>query len=567
MQSLFSECDDTNRPPSLNILTRTIHQLTYSGSDIRGRFVDHARLGSIASVAHELGRIASGTQPPLTPLAAFCFGNAFARMLRRESPDNDKIITIVIGRDPREHGTRLADSFGRGCQSADPNVRILYTGIATTPACAAFPRLFDVHAGVMVTASHLPKDRNGFKIYTRQGGYNSTAIKELGILAAEYASEWYSKGILPPSSGKDAVMCDEWVHYMDRYADSLIDAVKREVGSELPLKSLKIVFNAGNGSGGFFKNVLESLGAQVFAMHCEPDAEFPNGVPNPEYKAMIDETTKACQESHADLGIMLDTDADRCGFVAPRTIGNDGTKSDYEPLNRNRLIALLGVIMASQSPGCAIVTDSVTSEGLSDFLQGNLGLEHVRYIKGYANVINKAKELTESGQKNVEVAIETSGHCAMQENGYLDDGTYTAVKVVSLLAKSDRSLLDLIVDMKEMDEISELRMETNNGSLDTMKVIFDFCALEIERASAMHSDIATKTWKIDTDNLEGIRVRIGDGQFFLLRKSLHDPIISLQIEAVSKDVARDMIVLPLIRLFRDEKQIENGLNLVSLQNF
>ena len=86
---------------------------------------------------------------------------------------------------------------------------------------------------------------------------------------------------------------------------------------------------------------------------------------------------------------------------------------NYEPLNRNRLIALLGVIYAKSSPGCTIVTDSTTSEGLGKFLEGNLGLHHFRYLRGYANVIRKAKEITESGVANAEVAIETSGHCAM----------------------------------------------------------------------------------------------------------------------------------------------------------
>lgn len=76
--------------------------------------------------------------------------------------------------------------------------------------------------------------------------------------------------------------------------------------------------------------------------------------------------------------------------------------------SKSGLIAMMGVIMARQSPGCAIVTDSVTSTGLSSFLE-ELGLLHVRYVRGYANVIRKARSLTESNTVNAEVAIETSG--------------------------------------------------------------------------------------------------------------------------------------------------------------
>lgn len=173
-------------------------------------------------------------------------------------------------------------------------------------------------------------------------------------------------------------------------------------------------------------------------MNLTPDGTFPadSGVPNPEYKAMIDTTTKVCRDTNADIGIMLDTDADRCGFIVPRD-APDGTTA-YEALNRNRLIALLSVIFRTSSPGCSVVTDSVTSEGLARFLEEDLGLVHERYLKGYANVIGRAREITEGGEAVAEMAIETSGHCAMRENGYLDDGTYTAVKVVGLRARVAR---------------------------------------------------------------------------------------------------------------------------------
>jgi phosphomannomutase len=193
-------------------------------------------------------------------------------------------------------------------------------------------------------------------------------------------------GVIPPTSGPNAVFCSEWANWMPHYHLQLKHALMKQVHGDLKnpgalkqtLKGLKIVLNAGNGSGGFFKQVLKDLGADVEAsIHTQPDPNFPAGVPNPENESMIQETIKACDAANADLGIMLDTDADRCGMVVPRTIGVDGSCTDYEPLNRNRLIALMGVIFARESPGCAIVTDSVTSNGLATFLQDNLGLVHV----------------------------------------------------------------------------------------------------------------------------------------------------------------------------------------------
>jgi phosphomannomutase len=485
---------------------------------------------------------------------------------------DDSTTTIVVGQDPRLHGRRLIDAFARGAESRHASVKVVYTGIATTPACSAFCRILRLaDAGVMVTASHLPADKNGFKLFTTLGG--QVDIQELGRRAADQAAALYSSASLPATSGHDSVMCSAWVDWMPMYAASLEQAVCTLVDTaKSPLEGLTIVLNAGNGSGGFFRTVLESLGANVsYCIHCEPDGNFFHGVPNPESPAMVEATIQQCVEAQADLGIMLDTDADRCGFIVPASKTDNSnerlTTADYEPLNRNRLIALLAVVFARTSPGCAVVTDSVTSEGLATFLY-QLGLTHVRYLKGYANVIAKAKELTESGLYKAELAIETSGHCAMMENDYLDDGTYTAVTVVSLLARERASgtatglLLDLIRDLEELEEIAELRMTVADESLDTMLKVFDFLALRIETLCE-----SIPAWEIDTKNLEGVRVRTGNSGFLMLRKSLHDPIISLQIEGSSKEQVRRVVMEPLLQLCESEEQIKTALDTSVLREY
>lgn len=488
---------------------------------------------------------------------------------------------IAVGRDPRTSGVRLSDSFVRGIESVD-GVSAVYTGLASTPSMFEFCRSdkIDCDGAVMITASHLPEDRNGFKFFTRNGGLTKSDINILAEGAASTVREWHDLGIVPPSSGDEAIICSAWVDFMPHYETCLKNAIVREVPNDddddgnnggLPLKGLTIVLNAGNGAGCFFQNVLKELGADVsHSIHLTPDGTFPEkaGVPNPECLAMMEETTEACISGNADIGIMLDTDADRCGFIIPRMIGEDGSRSNYEALNRNRLIALLSVIFQSSSPGCTIVTDSVTSEGLEKFIHG-LGLAHFRYLKGYANVIGKARELTETGRATAEMAIETSGHCAMRENGYLDDGTYTAVKVIGLLARvaahSDgkTSLLDLISDLEEMDEEKELRMECLDGSLETTQTSFQAFQTMIEEGSDRIDG-----WEVDTDNLEGIRVRTGDnGGFFMLRVSLHDPVISLQVEGTSEDDVRDGIIMPLLDMMTSDSELSAKLDISSLREY
>lgn len=224
--------------------------------------------------------------------------------------------------------------------------------------------------------------------------------------------------------------------------------------------------------------------------------------------------------------------ADRSGFVLPRTVdAATGLRSGYEALNGNRMIALLSAIFAESSPGCTVVTDSTTSEALGRYLEGNLGLNHYRYVRGYANVIGKAKELTISGEANAEVAIEISGHCAMKENGYVDDGTYTAVKITGLLARvksigQRSSLLDLISDLEEMPYEEEMRMRVTDGSMETTASVFGQLVASL---TAKCNNGTMEDWTLDEDNKEGMRMRLTSGGHFMVRRSLHDPVISIQV--------------------------------------
>jgi phosphomannomutase len=413
----------------------------------------------------------------------------------------------------------------------------------------------------MVTASHLPRDRNGFKIFGLTQDFHA-----LSEPTQQCATTWFHHGILPLYN-EHAVTCHESDTSLHYYRTALR---KASTGS---LAGFKIVLNTGNGSGGFFARVLQELGADVSgSIHLEPNGDFPNRIPNPEDPAMLQDTIQAMEAANADLGIMLDTDADRCGFVVP-TISSDGNNnngllSHYTALNRNRLIALLGVVFSHEYPGCTIVTDSVTSEGLTTFLQDTLGLQHVRYLKGYANVIGKARDLTTSGVCDAELAIETSGHCAMREHDYIDDGTYTAIKVTNLLARHGRDLLSLISELPEMNEVAELRLEVT--SLDALDHVFDCCQTMVDAYCENNYDnnaVTAPKWQVDRLNLEGIRVRLGDGPFFMMRKSLHDPIISVQIEARSVEEAREHMVRPLYRLLRQVSQIKDYVTLDVLDEY
>ena len=133
-----SEIDDVNLSPSMSIIHKSFGKLA-SGSDIRGKFVNHPERGRMIALARLIGQT---SLPALTPFAAHCIGFAFATMIKEyhqlQAEDGDDVI-ICIGRDPRQHGIILADSFARGAGGVK-GVKVFYTGIATTPALFEFCR-------------------------------------------------------------------------------------------------------------------------------------------------------------------------------------------------------------------------------------------------------------------------------------------------------------------------------------------------------------------------------------------------------------------------------------------
>ncbi len=311
--------------------------------------------------------------------------------------------------------------------------------------------------------------------------------------------------------------------YVDRLKRMICNAVEK-TEEEQPLKGLKIVVDAGNGAGGFYANeVLAPLGADVSgSQFLEPDGMFPNHIPNPENKEAMESICTAVLKANADLGIIFDTDVDRAGCV-----GSDGSE-----INRNRLIALASYIACDGKKDSVIVTDSVTSDGLKEFIENDLGCVHYRYRRGYKNVIDKAIELNSVG-KDCPLAIETSGHAALRENYFLDDGAYLVTKIVIELAKGNNPE-NITRNLKVPKEEREVRF---NILAEDFKSYGLTVIDELEKFALTQED-----YKIADDNREGIRVSTPNG-YFLLRLSVHDPVMPMNFESneiggIEKDIAK-----------------------------
>ena len=357
---------------------------------------------------------------------------------------------------------------------------------------------------IQITASHHPFDRNGLKFFTKEGGIDG---KDLTVII-----EIADKGGFAAKEGATI----EEVAYMTQYAAGLRKKICDEIGKneeDKPLSGYHIVVDAGNGVGGFYAyDVLEPLGADISGSRfLNPDGMFPGHIPNPEDKTAMQSITEAVIESKADLGVIFDTDVDRAGCV----------DSTGEEINRNRLIALASIIASKGNKGATIVTDSVTSDGLKEFIEKDLGCHHYRFRRGYKNVIDKAIELCAQGI-DCPLAIETSGHAALKENYFLDDGAYLITKIVIELGRG-RDLNKTLENLKCPAEERECRFNITDPDFKTygLKVIDDLEAFVSSKP---------ETYTVADDNREGIRVSTKYG-WFLLRLSVHDPVMPLNFES------------------------------------
>lgn len=459
-----------------------------NGSDIRGV--------AMSGVA--------GEDVNLSKEAVEAIAGGFVRWLGARMPEG-KRLRISVGRDSRLSGPALSETLCEALNRAGAEVADL--GLATTPAMfmsTVLPRR-PYDAAIMITASHLPWNRNGLKFFTAKGGAESADIREILTLSGQAfpAAE-------TPGSRKKS-------RFMDTYAAFLRRKITDAAGKPDPLKGLRIVVDAGNGAGGFFtKKVLEPLGADTTgSRYLDPDGHFPNHAPNPEASEAMASIRDAVLESHADFGIIFDTDVDRAGAVL----------RSGEELNRNRLIAMISAILLREHPGTTIVTDSITSTGLAAFIRNRGGVHH-RFRRGYRNVINEAIRLNAEG-KDCQLAMETSGHAALKENRFLDDGAYLIIRLLMELA-CGRDPETLIADLEEPAESREFRLKITVPDFKTRgQAVLD----ELLRFAR-----AQNGWTEAPDNHEGVRFALDDAHgngWFLLRLSLHDPVMPLNIESDS----------------------------------
>ena len=467
----------------------------------------------------------AGEEVKLSADVAARIAYAFTCLLAEKLKKDKTALRICVGRDSRLSGEGLGKAVADAI--ADTGACVFDAALATTPAMFMSTVMpgFDMDGAIMITASHLPFNRNGMKFFTADGGLDKEDIADI-LETAEKAEREINRE-------KDENRRIASTDLMEEYAAYLRGLITAALDDRADcLSDMHIVVDAGNGASGFFSSeVLAPLGADVSgSLYLEPDGRFPNHAPNPEDAEAMKSICRAVAENEADLGIIFDTDGDRSAAVAPGGI----------PIARNEIIGLAAALKAKENPGGVVVTDSITSDELTDFLERKLGLRHYRYRRGYRNVIRKAKELCEADQ-NAFLAIETSGHAAYAENYFLDDGAYLAVQAVISSAKlkaKGSDIRSLIKDLKSPAESLEIRYKIRRDDFSS------YAAGILEDMEKWVDE--TEGLELARPNYEGVRVKYaleGYAGWFLLRKSLHDPVMPLNIESAKEGGIAKMLDL------------------------
>ncbi len=459
----------------------------------------------------------------ISPELAESLGYAFALWLAGRMGTTSDRLVLSVGRDARASGEALSQALIRGLTAADCDV--LDAGLATTAAInqtllAGEPR---ADGAVMVTAGIQPEGWNGFKLMTRDGSLNPAEQREVLEKARQVT---IPQRLVTPLDA------------MAPYRERLGDMVRRRLQDDVqcPLVGLFLVVSTG-GAGALLAEALTDLGADVLRID-PPDAFL-----SPYDPEALSALSRAVLENEADMGVMLDADGTRCALF----------DQDGLPLTGNRLIALMAAILLDEHPGATFVTDSVTSSGVARFIT-EWGGVHYRYKRGHFNVIAEAKRLNEE-DIDCPLAIETSGHAALRENHFLDDGAYLAMVVLckALTMKRDGEVItSLIRELAEPVESAEIRMPI---------LVHDYrAAAQSAIETVLSHTLEDPSWRLASDNREGVRINFDldgdmDNAWLLLRLSVNEKVMPLNVESdVPGGVKR--ILTELYELLKDYDELD-----------
>lgn len=443
----------------------------------------------IKSISGIRGTIGGKTGDNLTPVDAVKFASAYGTFLKNNS-DKEKL-TVVIGRDARISGPMIHNLvvntlIGLG-------IDVIDLGLSTTPTVEVAVPMEKADGGIILTASHNPKQWNALKLLNEKGEFLSGAdgAKILEIAEAE-AFDFADVDSLGEITINDA--------YMDIHIDEVLDLPL--VDAEAVKKAgFKVVVDGVNSSGGIIiPKLLEQMGVEVVKLYCEPNGHFPH---NPEpLKEHLGDICKLVVEEKAHFGIVVDPDVDRLAFIS----------EDGEMFGEEYTLVACADYVLSKTPGNT-VSNMSSSRALRDITQKHNGTYEASAV-GEVNVVEMMKK------NNAIIGGEGNGGIIYPELHYGRDSLVGVALFLTYLAYIKNTSVAALRASYPQYYMSKNKIELT-PQIDVDAIL-----------EAMAAKYATE----DISTIDGVKIDFAE-EWVHLRKSNTEPIIRIYTEAQTQEKA------------------------------
>lgn len=387
---------------------------------------------------------------------------------------------IIVGRDVRISSKRISKALQKGLNETGCDV--IDIGEVPTPLLYFSLFHYNVGNGVMITASHNPKEFNGFKICRNKSTIYGEEIQKLRDII--------NKGNF--ASGKGNI---EKLDVVSVYINYVMDQIKIK-------KGLKVAIDTGNGTcGPIVEEIMKKIEADYRILYKEPDGTFPNHLPDPTVVKYIAKLIETVKTDDFNCGIGFDGDGDRIGVI----------DENGEIIWGDVLLAIYAEKVLQRIPGAKIIFEVKCSKGLIQHIKA-LGGVPLMYKTGHSLI--KAKMKAEHSP----LAGEMSGHIFFADRYYgYDDAIYAALRLLEIMSE-DVKLSHLAAEVPKYFATPEIRIETSDEEkfkiVDKLKKYFN------------------ESYKVI--DIDGVRVDFPDG-WGLIRPSNTQPVLVMRFEATTEN--------------------------------
>ncbi len=443
----------------------------------------------------------------LSPDVMYTMGRAYGTWLKQR-----RIGEATVGRDNRLTSEEYSKAFIAGLN--DSGINSIDIGSCLTQISYFSTYEFKTKGSAMITASHNPKEYNGLKLGT---GYSETMLSD----EIQAFKDLALGGKFAEGQGTN-----KQVDIYDSYKTHLLKHFNLQ-------KKWKVVVEGCNtNSGVYYPKLLSEAGCEIIEQNCEPDGNFPMGVPDPTEVEVLERLAAKVKEVGADIGFAYDADGDRMAVV----------DENGDVLWMDTIVALFAQDVLDLLPGAAIVYNTLCSRQVTEAIE-KAGGEPLMWMTGHSFIKAKVSE------SRAPFGGELSGHIYFTDNFYgHDDGAYASLRLLQYLERTEQTLSEAAEKLPKYVSSPEIKF----GLADEIK--FEFIDTKITEEFKGLWPLAEYT------DIDGIRADLDD-RMAIVRASQNGPYITVKFEGKTQEIY-DEVKAQLKEVLKKYEEInwEEGVN-------